>query len=63
MKVLERRGGVGEDLEVVLTLAAIRTKNGEPGLVATVHPMYKEGYCCFCGTPGPGWQCPTCGAT
>jgi hypothetical protein len=54
---------VAEDLVVNLTIQAIRTKDGEPALVATVHPLFKEGYCPFCGTPDPGWECPTCGAT
>lgn len=54
---------VAADLEVTLNIEAIRTKDGDPGLKVTVHPLYKEGYCVFCGTPNPGWECPTCGAS
>lgn len=54
---------VSADLVVGLGIQAVRTKAGEAALVIAVHPTYKEGYCCFCGTPNPGWECPTCGAT
>lgn len=54
---------LSDDMVISLNIEAIRTKDGDPGLKITVHPLYKDGYCVFCGAPNPGWECPTCGAS
>jgi len=53
---------VAPGLELVLTLEAGRTAEGEEVVVVTTYPLYGEGRCVFCGTPNPGWECPGCGA-
>ncbi|MCX7740607.1 MAG: hypothetical protein N2047_06240 [Meiothermus sp.] len=57
---------LGDDgFEVCFYISAVRFENGEKGLWVGAFGTYKEGQCCYCGTPldNEGYECPGCGAS